>query len=238
MCNTSKQEEESSQQSTQQATMTSKEQKLFKKGLSFYNTNANGAGMSLINSILAGDTNLSGFWGNMGEGISESMITDMSQKAISDLLPSFQSSGILDSGVAASIAGRTAGDIRRSAAEFNINNKTNLLNLALSGQATLQNANTSQYSVLAQQLAGLRKLRSTSASESTSLYTPSPLQTAGQVIGIGASLATGFGGFAQGMGWGSGGNAGYTGMGSTAYGNNNPYALQSNNPFAYGTGAF
>jgi hypothetical protein len=232
MCNTSTKKEESKQ--TSQATMTGQESNLFDTGLSSYNANANGAGMSLVNSILAGNTNQPGDWGNMLGGISESMITDMSQKAISDLLPSFQSSGILDSGVAASIAGRTAGDIRRASTEFNLTNKQNLLNLALSGQTSLQNANTNQYSVLANQLAGLRK--TTTKGKSSSSYTPSPLQTAMSVMGGIGSLATGIGGLATGLGWGNSPiTAPYTGMGSTNY---NPYAPQSNNPFAYGTGAF
>jgi hypothetical protein len=197
MCNTSTSKEKSSQ--TSQATMSSQEQQLLDTGLSSYNANANSSGMSLINSILAGDTSQSGAWGNMLGGISESMITDMSQKAISDLLPSFQSSGILDSGVAASISARTAGDIRRSSAEFNITNKQNLLNLALSGQSSLQNSLTNQYSVLAQQLAGLRKL--TSKGKSSSSYTPSALQTVTSVMGGIGSLASGVGGFATGFGW-------------------------------------
>lgn len=226
MCNESKEKTKSSQ--TSQATMAPQEQELFNTGMASYNENVGGAGMSLIDSILGGSSNLPGFWGSMGEGISESMITDMSQKAVSDLLPSFQSSGILDSGVAASIAGRTAGDIRRSSAEFNITNKQNLLNLALSGQSSLQNANTNQYSVLANQLAGLRKL--TSKGKSTTTSTPSLFQTIGQVT-------SGFGGFGAGMGWGTGGGSSYTGMGSNAYGSGG-YQPQSNNPFAYGTGAF
>ena len=199
MCNKSKEKTKSSQ--TSQATMTGQESDLYNTGLASYNSNANGSAMSLINSILAGDSSQAGAWGNLIGGIDENTITQMSQKAVSDLLPSFQSSGILDSGVAASIAGRTAGDIRLNAAEYNQTNKLNLLNLALSGQTSLQNANTNQYSVLANQLAGLRKITQTGKSTTTS--TPSALQTAMSVMGGVGSLMTGFGGLATGFGWGS-----------------------------------
>jgi hypothetical protein len=95
------------------------------------------AGLSRTLELFRGEE-LPGFFGDIGRGISPEITEELSQEAVQDLLPSFQTSGILDSGVAASVAGRVAGDIRRGVAEFNIGNKLNLLNLALGGQAQIQ----------------------------------------------------------------------------------------------------
>jgi len=93
--------------------------------------------MDLSSRMLQGQT-LPGQFGNTLYGLNENQISDISQKAVRDIMPGFQSSGILDSGVAAEVAGRTAGDVRRQAAEFNVGALQNLLNLALSGQAQIQ----------------------------------------------------------------------------------------------------
>ena len=72
-----------------------------------------------------------------------------------------QAQGILESGVGASIQGRVAGDVRRQAAEFNIGNQLNLLNLALSGQAQVQAPGLGVGSTLGGRLAGLRSITQT-----------------------------------------------------------------------------
>ncbi len=98
---------------------------------------AQGAGLDLVNQLLTGQQlpgQLQGLFG----GITPEITEEIAQESIKDLLPSFQQSGILDSGVAASIAGRTAGDIRRQSAQFNLQNRLQLLNQAIGGQAQVQ----------------------------------------------------------------------------------------------------
>lgn len=115
-------------------------------------------GLNLINQLLSGQENLPGFFTQLGKGISPEITNDIVQQSLRDIMPSFQQSGILDSGVAASIAGRTAGDIRRTSEEFNIGNRLNLLNLALSGQAQVQQPILGQAEMLGSRLAGLRSM--------------------------------------------------------------------------------
>lgn len=173
MCGSSKETTNVVTSGTQQATATPEEQELLKlqvagqKEIQPQQIAVQKTGLELVNRLLAGETDLPGFFGQIGRGISPQVTTEISQKAIADLLPSFQASGILDSGVAASIAGRTAGDIRRASEEFNIGNKLNLLNLALSGQAQVQQPILAQSSQLASQLAGLRAITTTGQSTST-----------------------------------------------------------------------
>lgn len=116
------------------------------------------SGLNLINQLLSGQENLPGFFTQLGKGISPEITNDIVQQSLRDIMPSFQQSGILDSGVAASIAGRTAGDIRRASEEFNIGNRLNLLNLALSGQAQVQQPILGQAEMLGSRLAGLRSV--------------------------------------------------------------------------------
>lgn len=116
------------------------------------------SGLNLINQLLSGQENLPGFFTQLGKGISPEITNEIVQQSLRDIAPQFQQSGILDSGVAASIAGRTAGDIRRASEEFNIGNRLNLLNLALSGQAQVQQPILGQAEMLGSRLAGLRSV--------------------------------------------------------------------------------
>ena len=126
------------------------------------------SGLSLINQLLAGQEQLPGFFTQLGQGISPQITNDIVQQSLRDIMPSFQQSGILDSGVAASIAGRTAGDIRRASEEFNIGNRLNLLNLALSGQAQVQQPILGQAEMLGSRLAGLRSMTTQGTTQGTS----------------------------------------------------------------------
>lgn len=147
----------------------------------------------LINKLLAGSTDLPGFFGQLGAGITESQVTDMSQNALRDLYPQFQAQGILDSGTAAAVAGRTAGDIRRAATEYNLNNKFNLLNLAFGGQAQVQQPLLAQSQMLGSQLAGLRTISSNStAGVSGTVSSMNPFLKSFQTS-FGGSLGEGLG---------------------------------------------
>lgn len=126
-------------------------------------------GLNLINQLLTGQEPLPGFFQNLSQGINPQVTNEIVQQAIRDITPGFQSSGILDSGVAASIAARTAGDIRRATEEFNLGNKFNLLNLALSGQAQVQQPILANAQMLGSQLAGLRTINQTGRTVQTSM---------------------------------------------------------------------
>lgn len=201
MCGSSKESTTVIQSGTQQATATPEERELMQMDIEQRKRQqpqqeaVQSAGMELVQRLLAGETDLPGFFGQIGRGISPEITGEISQKAIADIMPSFQSSGILDSGVAASIAGRTAGDIRRGSEEFNIGNKLNLLNLALSGQAQVQQPMLAQAGMLAGQLAGLRTIQTSGQSTSTMTR---PNNYFGDFLGgfgggFGTSMGTGFG---------------------------------------------
>ncbi|GAG65254.1 unnamed protein product, partial [marine sediment metagenome] len=109
-----------------------------------------------------------GFLGDLPGGISEERTGEIVQESLRDIDPRFQQSGLLDSGVRASISGRVAGDIRRQSEEFNIGNRLNLLNLALGGQAQVQQPILGFSSQLGQRLAGLRPTSTQFSGRSTS----------------------------------------------------------------------
>jgi hypothetical protein len=83
------------------------------------------------NLLAGGGGSLAGVFNKLFTGIDEDMTQQLTQEALGDIAPQFQKSGILDSGVAASIAGRTAGDIRRNVAENNLTRVFNLLQTGL-----------------------------------------------------------------------------------------------------------
>lgn len=117
---------------------------------------------SLANQLLTGQNlpgNLTG-----AQGISETDTNNMANAAVRNVLPQFQSAGILDSGIAVQGATRAAADIRNQNAQFNVSAIQNLLNQALGGSSNLTGANTQSNQVLGSQLAGLR---STNSSGST-----------------------------------------------------------------------
>jgi hypothetical protein len=118
----------------------------------------------LISKLLSGSTDLPGFFGELGKGISPDVTSSIVQQSLQDLYPQFQSSGVLDSGTAASVSARTAADIRNAAEEFNIGNKFNLLNLAFGGQAQVQQPVLATAQSLGDRLSGLRTVNSSSNS--------------------------------------------------------------------------
>ena len=119
------------------------------------------SGLSLVNQLLSGEEPLPGFFQELSQGISPEVTNQIVQSSLQDLYPQFQGQGILDSGVSAEIAGRTAGDIRMGSEQWNQGNKFNLLNLALSGQAQVQQPLLAQSQILSGRLAGLRSVSST-----------------------------------------------------------------------------
>jgi hypothetical protein len=136
---------------------------------------------------------LPGYLEPLPHGISEDVTKSIVDEALRDITPSFQQSGLLDSGVRASVSARTAGDIRRASAEFNIGNLQNLLNLALSGQAQVQQPVLAKSAMLSQRLAGLRSQSMTGSGTSSSVTLGmNPFMKSFQT-GLGTSLGEGTG---------------------------------------------
>lgn len=123
--------------------------------------------------------------------LGEDYTSDIVRQSMRDLFPQFQAMGLpIESGVAQSIAGRTTGDIRRQVAEtnierqmlakqfnieterarqgFNLGQLLNLLNLAVGGQAQIQQPILAGGASLGQRLAGLRSISTTGRETMTS----------------------------------------------------------------------
>jgi len=122
-------------------------------------------GLNLINQLLTGQ-GLPGFLGKLPGGISPEITRNIARESVEDIRPSFQTAGILDSGTALTASARVAGDVRRASEEFNIGNLLNLLNLAVGGQAQVQQPLLAQTSALGSRLAGLRTTTGTATGTS------------------------------------------------------------------------
>lgn len=111
-----------------------------------------------MNTILTGGAlngNLQGI-----NGIGPQQTQEMVNASLRDIGPQFQASGILNSGEAAQIAGRTAMDTRNANAQFNVTALQQLFNMATGNASNLSSATTGQNQVLGSQLAGLRTMNS------------------------------------------------------------------------------
>jgi len=95
-------------------------------------------GLQLGSLLLQGRNNLPGFMNNLPQGISPEVTQGIVDQSLRDVDTRMAGQGLMDSGTRASVLSRTSGDIRRAAEEFNIGNRLNLLNLALTGQAQVQ----------------------------------------------------------------------------------------------------
>lgn len=147
------------------------------------------SGLQLGNQLLTGQ-DLPGYLKGLPQGISPDVTNNIVTQSLQDQKAGFQSQGILDSGESAQIAGRTAGDIRNSAAQFNLNNLSQLLNLAVGGQAAPQASTLSTQGQLGSQLAGLRTTNSSgSTSQFSNPFLTSFYTNLGQGLGTAASGA-------------------------------------------------
>lgn len=124
------------------------------------------SGLNLGNLLLKG-MNLPGYLQSLPGGIDEQTTQGLVNNSLRDIQPLFQGKGLLDSGVNASISARTANDTRLNSAQFNIQNLSQLLNLALGGQAQVQQPQISQAGMLGQRLSGLSSVNSTGSSNTT-----------------------------------------------------------------------
>jgi hypothetical protein len=89
-------------------------------------------------------------------GIDEQQTQEQVNAAQRDIMPQFQSQGIMDSGTAIQAATRAAADTRNTNAQFNVSAAQNLFNIAVGGQSGLQAQAGQLNSALGAQLAGLR----------------------------------------------------------------------------------
>jgi len=95
-------------------------------------------GLQLGTQLLEGRTPLPGWMQGMEQGISPEVTQGIVDESLKDVDAKMAGQGLMDSGTRASVMARTSGDIRRASEEYNIGNKLNMLNLALTGQAQVQ----------------------------------------------------------------------------------------------------
>ncbi len=145
------------------------------------------SGLDLLNRLLTGGEGLPGIFGELGAGISPEAIGTQATELARQALPQFQLSGILDSGVVGrEISKSIANQLLFPAEQFNIGAKQNLLNLALSGQAQVQQPITVGAGQLGTQLAGLRSTTGTTTQQQRN-----PFLTAADIFsGIGTGIGT------------------------------------------------
>ena len=155
------------------------------------------SGLSLANMLLKGEEPLPGYLGQLSKGISPEVTQSLVDQSLKDIMPSFQSGGIIDSGVAAEISARTSADIRRASEEFNIGNRLNLLNLALSGQAQIQSPVLNTATSLRSSLSTLGKTTGTSYTTDNNTFGRTFMQSFGSSFG----KSLGGGTFANTSGW-------------------------------------
>ena len=122
--------------------------------------------LGLGNLLLQG-LGLPGYLSGLPGGISPDVTQGIVDESLRDVKSFANQGGILDSGTAASIAGRTSGDIRMGSAQFNLQNLMQLLNLAVGGQAQIQQPVIGMGAALGQRLAGLRSVNQTGGGSQT-----------------------------------------------------------------------
>jgi hypothetical protein len=126
---------------------------------------------------------LPGYLKPLPYGISEEMTGDIANRALKDIQPFFSQAGLQDSGTAQAVMGRTAGDVRRASAEFNINNLMQLLNIGVGGQASVTSGMTGVGSTLAGLVKGSGTTTGTYSNQSSYRYQQPWAQTFQQTMG-------------------------------------------------------
>lgn len=183
--------------SSQTATQTPEERELNQiqlgeyKGSSGQRQAVGSAGLNLAQLLLEGKQ-LPGYLQGLTQGIGEDVTSSIVQKSLRDMNTQMAASGagsFLESGASQAMGVRAAGDIRNQAAQFNLGNLQQLLNLAVGGQAVPMSYQTDLGGNLGQRLAGLRSINQTGSSNQ-SQYGMNPFmksfqQSAGTSLGKG-----------------------------------------------------
>lgn len=157
----------------------------------------NQSGGMAINALLTGQP-LPGYLSMLPGGISNDVTTGIVNQSLNDVNNSLAKSGagtMLESGASQAIGARTAGDIRNQAAQFNLNNLLQLLNIGVGGQASVQQPMGTITGQLGGRLAGLNTINSSGTSNQTTVgmnpFLKSFQQSAGQSLGSGTFGNTG-----------------------------------------------
>ena len=163
-----------SQQSTQY-TPTPEEQEMQRLQLGQYKQTVGGQtqaqlqGLNLVNQLLTGGS-LPGYLNTLTSGISSEAVGNQAARLAKQYGAGFQSMGIDDSGVAFRETSRgIANELLYPTEQFNIGSLQNLLNLALSGQAQIQQPIQAGTNTLSQSLAGLRSVNQSGMTTMTSM---------------------------------------------------------------------
>jgi hypothetical protein len=151
-----------------------------------------GAFGSVINKLLLGQ-DLGGAYNSI-YGIDPSMASNIAAESVRGIPAYMQQGGILDSGTAASVYGRTYGDTLRNVAQFNAGQQMNALGAGIGGYGQQNQLLLGGMSDLGNRLAGLRSVTGTQQGMTTQ---KNPFITGSDIMG-GVGMA--FGG-AMGLGW-------------------------------------
>lgn len=138
---------------------------------------------SLANTLLTGGSlpgNLQG-----AGGVSPFQTQEMVNASMRDIMPQFQSAGILDSGAAIQGGINASANVRNQNAQFNVQALQQLLNQAMGGSSQLTGMNNQSNSILGGQLAGLRTINTNGRSTVTGMnpFLKSFQQSAGKTLG-------------------------------------------------------
>ena len=141
--------------------------------------------IAMMRALLQGGGMPGQYSGMMG-GITDDMATDMAREGIRDIPAQLQTGGLLDSGVGQSIMARSAGDIRRNVAQYNVDNLSRILGMALGAPQALQAPMATSAGQLSSRLGGLRSVTQTGSSTT---FGPNPFMESFQT-GLGKTLGS------------------------------------------------
>jgi hypothetical protein len=147
--------------------------------------------LNLINQLLTG-TIPQGYFQDLGRGISPEAIASQGTQMMRAGRTGMQQQGLADSGVAdRAIAKDISSNLLYPAEQFNIGALQNLLNLAFSGQAQVQQPVQANVNNLSSSLAGLRSMNTQgTTSTSSAQYGMNPFMKSFQTS-LGSSLGSG-----------------------------------------------
>lgn len=131
----------------------------------------NQSGMTAINQLLTGQP-LPGYLQSLPGGIDENATNTIVNQSLKDVNAQLAKSGagtMMESGASQAIGARAAADTRSQAAQFNLQNLLQLLNIGVGGQAQVQQPITASNSQLGSRLAGLNSYNSTGNSNTTTI---------------------------------------------------------------------
>lgn len=156
----------------------------------------NQSGLTAINNLLTGQP-LPGYLQSLPGGIDENATKTIVDQSLRDVNTQLAKSGagtMMESGASQAIGARAAADTRSQAAQFNLQNLLQLLNIGVGGQASVQQPISAVTGQLGSRLAGLNSYSSTGNSSQTTIgmnpFVKSFSTSLGQGLGSGISKFT------------------------------------------------